>query len=123
MSIQNYSLYPIDASLIVLTAIISLKVSIYPSNTDCSWSLDIFPMDGRSIPSTGRPTNSVFGLDDRAQNVTIEELNFTTLDYWSNGTGKFIIGITGAWYGYGDTGCQANGIINLCFSSSVSNLN
>jgi len=118
MPIQNYSLYPIDASLIVLTAIISLNVSIYPSNIDCSWSLDIFPMDGRSIPLTGRPTNSVFGLYDQNQNLTAEVLNISTLNYLSNGTGKFLIAITGAWYGYGDILCLANGIINICFYNS-----
>jgi hypothetical protein len=117
MPIQNYSLYPIDASVIVLTSTISLNVSIYPSNDDCSWSLDVYPMDGRSIPSSGRPTDSVFGLYDQNQNVIVEESNIGNLDYLSNGTGKSTIGVTGSWYGYGDIGCQANGIINICFYS------
>jgi hypothetical protein len=116
MPIQNYSLYPLDVSLLIPTAIISLNVTIYPSNVDCSWSLDVFPMDGRSIPLSGRPDTSVFGLYDQDQNVTATESAISTLDYWSNGTGKFTIGITGSWYGYGDVGCQANGIITICFN-------
>lgn len=118
MPIQNYSLYSIDASLLILSALVSINVTMHPSNIDCTWSLDIFPMDGRPIPFSGRPTNSVFGFYDQNQSPSIEELNVSSLDYWTNGTGKFLVGITGAWYGSGNIGCQGYGKLKLCFSHS-----
>lgn len=118
MPIQNYSLYTIDASLLIPTALIYIKIMIYPSITDCAWSLDIFPMDGRPIPTNERPTTSVFGYYDQSQNANIEKLNVSTLAFWGAGTGKFLMGITGAWYGQGNIDCQGYGKIKICFSNS-----
>lgn len=116
MPIQNYSLYSIDASLLMSNTLIYIKVALYPSVIDCTWSLNIFPMDDTLIPTSGRPSNSLFGYYDQSQNIILEKSNVSTLAFLGGGTGKFIIGITGAWYGSGDVGCQGYGKIKICFS-------
>lgn len=76
-------------------------------------------MDGRIIPFNGRPTTSVYGLYDQSQDVTIEQSTIITTDQWTNGTGKFAVGFTGAWYGTANDGCQGYGKMTICFSSST----
>ncbi|UJR13137.1 hypothetical protein I4U23_000161 [Adineta vaga] len=114
--LQNFTLYTIDATLIIPEAIISLNITINPPNVGCTWSLDIFPMDGRIIPTSGRTKNSAFGRYDLDQDSTVQYRNAGSLKDWSAGTGKFIVGITGAWYGTASIGCKGNGTMTLCFS-------
>jgi hypothetical protein len=116
MPIQNYSFYSFDAGLLISNALISLDITIYPPDIGCTWSLDVYPINDTDIPLTGRPIDSRFGLYDQIQGVNIQQSNVSTLDYWSDGTGKFLVGITGAWYGTADIGCQGYGLINICFS-------
>ena len=114
--LQNFTRYPIDASLLIPEAVIYLNITMYPPNVGCTWSLDIFPMDGRVLPTSGEKTNSVFGRYDLDQDSTVEYRNAGKLKDWGAGTGKFIVGFTGAWYGTAGIGCKGNGTMTLCFS-------
>ncbi|CAF1420646.1 unnamed protein product, partial [Didymodactylos carnosus] len=74
----------------------------------CTWSLDVFPLDGRAIPWIGRPTGiTVFGLYDQAQGSTVHWPKVNTVEQWGSGTGKFVVGITGSWLGSTDMDCRA----------------
>jgi len=117
--LQNYKLYVIDATILAPNTSISLDISIFGPNLGCDWSLDVFPMDGRTIPMTGSPTGpSVFGLYDQLQGATVYRSYVSTVNDWSAGTGKFAIGITGAWFGRAGIGCRGAGKLFLYFSRS-----
>jgi hypothetical protein len=92
---------------------------VFGPNLGCTWSLDVFPMDARTIPMSGLPTGlSVFGLYDQVQDSAVHCPNVSTVEYWGGGTEKFAVGITGAWYGGAGVGCTGVGEMIICFSRS-----
>ncbi|CAF1433671.1 unnamed protein product [Adineta steineri] len=113
----NYSQYRIDASSFSPETLITLKITIYPPNIGCTWSFDVYPMDGRIIPISDNITGSVFSHYDQEQDSTVEFRNIGILKDWGAGTGKFIVAIEGAWYGTAGVGCKGYGIMTVCFSS------
>jgi hypothetical protein len=114
---ENYTLYVFDATLLTPNTSISFDIMIFGPDMGCTWSLDVFPMDGRTIPISGRPTGlTVFGLYDEFQGTTIYRPNMSTVEKWVAGTGKFVVGISGAWYGSAGVGCRGAGNLVLCFS-------
>ncbi|CAF0859622.1 unnamed protein product [Adineta steineri] len=113
----GYSQYRIDASSFSPETLITLKITIYPPNIGCTWSFDVYPMDGRIIPISEHIAGSVFSHYDLKQDSTVEFRNIGILKDWGAETGKFIVAIDGAWYGTAGVGCKGYGLMTVCFSS------